>query len=187
MSEEGYAFRLSWAAGGHVFLAMERGLGDTGAWRLLDKMRQRWEARFGEQQAVTTASAAPFASSLATLLSSAAAGDAASDELGDVNERLEAVKTVMADSIEKVVERGERISTLVDRAERLEENAHTFAKSSVSLRRTMRWRALRWQIGVAAAVCALLLFVLAGACGGVTLPECRAAADAGWKTIKGAT
>ena len=82
------------------------------------------------------------------------------------------MRTVMADSIEQVLERGERIELLVDRAERLEANAVTFAKSSTAMRKSLRWKSIRCYIAGGAAMCGGLWLVLAFSCGGLLLPEC---------------
>ena len=78
----------------------------------------------------------------------------------------------MHDSIEKVLERGERIDLLVDRADQLERNATTFAKSSSALKRQYRWRNLKSYLLMASAASLILYLYLASSCGGMTLPSC---------------
>ena len=184
MGGEGFAFRLAWRAGGHTFVVLEKGLGDQAAWRILGKMRQRWEAEFGGGSLVdievTTTAARPFATTLSEMLADpiaaaaprGSASNEANDDLGAVNERLEQVRTVMHDSIEKVLERGERIDLLVDRADQLERNATTFAKSSSALKRQYRWRNLKSYLLMASAASLILYLYLASSCGGMTLPSC---------------
>ena len=184
MGEDGFAFRLAWKADGCTFVVLEKGLGDQTAWKFLGRMRKRWEAAYGGATLieVTPADARPFALELSEMLADPEAASrgpnekAPNDELSAVNDRLEQVRTVMHDSIEKVLERGERIDLLVDRADRLERNATTFAKSSNALRRQYRWRNIRCYILMAVAGCVALAFVAVSSCGGLTLPECRAGA-----------
>jgi len=185
MGSEGFAFRLAWKAGGHTFVVLERGMGDQAAWRWLGQVRKRWEFEICGSSAlvdvaVTTTMARPFAQTLGQLLAEPAAGgrETATDELGAVNERLEQVRTVMHDSIEKVLERGDRIDLLVDRADRLEQNATTFAKGSSSLRRQYRWRNIRCYVLLAVAVCAAMGLLAISSCGGLTLPTCLSSAPA---------
>lgn len=184
MGVDGYAFRLAWKAGGYTFVVLEKGLGDQTAWKFLGRMRQQWEAQFGGPSLIdapiTTTVARPFAETLNDMLtdpSSVVYGSAdpngANDELGAVNERLEQVRHVMHDSIEKVLERGERIELLVDRADRLEQNATTFAKKSTALKRQYKWRNVRCYVMFGAAVVAGILLLAVVQCGGFMLTECR--------------
>lgn len=181
MGADGYAFRFAWKAGGPAFVVLERGLGDQVAWRFLGSVRKRWEAQMGSvTSGLTTMAARPFAATLSELLedpvAAAGSGRAAEpekpDELVQVNERLEQVRGVMQDSIEKVLERGERIELLVDRADRLERNATTFAKSSNALRRKYRWQNIRCYVFLGVAIVGGLGTVAVSSCGGLTLPTC---------------
>ena len=171
MGSDGYAFRFLWGPGGYTFVLLERGFGTDDVWKLLGDVRQRWEARYGEVRAlpVMTHDASPFEATLDEVLHEAQrvrALDSGNEELGKVNEKLASVKNVMADSIEQVLERGEKIDLLVDRAERLEQNAFAFSKSSTSLRHTYRWKAIKWKVFLGAAACGALLLILSSACGG---------------------
>ena len=198
MGSDGYAFRFLWGPGGYTFVLLERGISNERVWRLLGQIRERWEARYGEVRAlpVPTSDAAPFASSLEELLlaEQRSALDGGNAELGMVNEKLANVKNVMADSIEQVLERGDKIDHLVDRASQLEQNAFAFTKSSTALRRTYRWQAMRCRVLVGAALVAGLLIVLSSACGGpgALLAGCglrggstvpAAAADGGFEPV----
>lgn len=172
MGAEGFTFRLAWKADGHTFAVLERGLGDQMSWKLLNRIRQRWEEAYGDAVLVdvTTTAARPFATVLSELL---AEPTGANEELGAVNQRLEDVRNVMHDSIEKVLERGDKIDLLVDRADRLERNATTFAKSSNALRRQYRWRNIRCYVMMGAACCVGVVLLAMSSCGGPTLSECR--------------
>ena len=68
------------------------------------------------------------------------------DDLGQVHDKLQATKAVMSDSIEKVLERGEKIELLVDKTEHLHQHAFRFAKSSTQLKRSLRWREMKCKI-----------------------------------------
>lgn len=182
---DGYTFHFAWAQGGLTFACLERGMADAAVWQLLGRVRSRWEMRFGSTAgAVSAGAAAPFEPMLSELLgAAAAAAPSAEEELEGVHERLNAVRTVMADSIEKVLERGERIDLLVDRTDALEANAKTFAKSSTSLKRSLRWRSVQCYLAAAAAGCGALLLLLAFSCGGLTLPACRAGGADGYTRV----
>ena len=195
MGQDGFMFRFSWAPNGYTFVMLEKDMGDAAVWKALDRCRQRFESAYGEGGGtgmpddvviifppVTRDTAMSFKPTLdemireanrmpAAAASNSASGNgrstAADDELLGVHDRLEQVRNVMADSIDKVIERGEKIDVLVERADRLEANAMTFAKSSTGLKKSLRWRELKFKLLVGAAIVGGLLFVVSSACDGV--------------------
>ena len=66
------------------------------------------------------------------------------DGLSAVKNQIEDVKGVMVENIEKVLERGEKIELLVDKTDRLNQQAFKFESSSRNLRRAMWWKNARW-------------------------------------------
>ena len=187
MGHDGFAFRIMWAPNGYTFVMLERALGDQAVWRCLSRLQKRFEARYGEGAGmsevviifppVTRDAASEFVPTLEELLREAnrlpaakepPTTDSADESLRDVHGRLEQVRDVMADSIEKVLERGEKIDVLVDRAERLEANATTFSKSSTGLKQNLRWHALRWKVLMYGSIAVTLLYLISSACDGLT-------------------
>jgi vesicle-associated membrane protein 7 len=69
--------------------------------------------------------------------------DLSIDNIGAVKSQIEDVKGVMVQNIEKVLERGEKIELLVDKTDRLNQQAYRFESSSRELRRAMWWRKMR--------------------------------------------
>jgi len=79
------------------------------------------------------------------------------DNIGAVKSQIEDVKGVMVQNIEKVLERGEKIELLVDKTDRLNQQAFRFESSSRRLKQAMYWRKVRCYASVAAAVIFLLV------------------------------
>jgi vesicle-associated membrane protein 7 len=69
--------------------------------------------------------------------------DMSIDSIGAVKSQIEDVKGVMVQNIERVLERGEKIELLVDKTDRLNQQAFRFESSSRSLRRAMWWKKMR--------------------------------------------
>ena len=65
------------------------------------------------------------------------------DGLSAVKNQIEDVKGVMVENIEKVLERGEKIELLVDKTDRLNQQAFKFESSSKRLRQAMWWKNVR--------------------------------------------
>ena len=66
------------------------------------------------------------------------------DSLSAVKNQIEDVKGVMVENIEKVLERGEKIELLVDKTDRLNQQAFQFVSNSKKLRTAMWWKNARW-------------------------------------------
>lgn len=95
------------------------------------------------------------------------------DNIGAVKSQIESVKDVMVQNIEKVLERGEKIELLVDKTDRLNQQAFRFESSSRNLRRAMYWRQMRCYAYIGAAVLLLVFVASASMCGGVDFRHCR--------------
>eukprot|EP00045_Choanoeca_perplexa_P003753 m.33231 g.33231 ORF g.33231 m.33231 type:complete len:239 (-) comp12211_c0_seq1:1057-1773(-) len=75
------------------------------------------------------------------------------DPLAKARGEVDAVKNVMVENIQKVLQRGEQIDIMVDKAEDLESEAKRFQTSSRKLKNKMWWQNQRF--------CLLLVFVAA--------------------------
>uniref|UniRef100_A0A0E0B7Y9 Longin domain-containing protein n=1 Tax=Oryza glumipatula TaxID=40148 RepID=A0A0E0B7Y9_9ORYZ len=81
------------------------------------------------------------------------------------------IHTVMVDNIEKILDRGERISLLVDKTSTMQDSAFHFRKQSRRLRRAL-WMKNAKLLAVLTAVIVLLLYlIIAAFCGGLSLPS----------------
>lgn len=63
-----------------------------------------------------------------------------------VKAQIDDVKQNMVQNIEQVLERGEKIELLVDKTDRLNQQAFKFERSSRELKRAMWWRNARWAV-----------------------------------------
>jgi len=95
------------------------------------------------------------------------------DNIGAVKSQIDDVKSVMVQNIEKVLERGEKIELLVDKTDRLNQQAFRFEASSRNLRRAMYWRRMRCYAYIATAVVFLIFVASASMCGGIDFRHCR--------------
>lgn len=87
------------------------------------------------------------------------------DAISNVQNEIENVRGIMTENIERVLERGERLDTLVDKTDRLGQSSHDFRVRSRGLRRQMWWKNVRL-MAILVAVGVFLLYLLIGAgCG----------------------
>mmetsp|Transcript_14449 Transcript_14449/g.27549 ORF Transcript_14449/g.27549 Transcript_14449/m.27549 type:complete len:226 (+) Transcript_14449:83-760(+) len=87
------------------------------------------------------------------------------DGLSAVRDQIEDVKGVMVENIEKVLERGEKIELLVDKTDRLNQQAFRFKSSSRELRRSIWWGNAKWAMFLTAAGAFFIFFVGGLVCG----------------------
>ncbi|XP_072964432.1 vesicle-associated membrane protein 714 [Typha angustifolia] len=95
------------------------------------------------------------------------------DTLNRVRGEVSEIHTIMVENIEKILDRGDRISLLVDKTATMQDSAFHFRKQSRRLRRAL-WMKNAKLLAVLTFVIVLLLYIIiAACCGGITLPSCR--------------
>lgn len=95
------------------------------------------------------------------------------DNIGAVKSQIDQVKNVMVQNIERVLERGEKIELLVDKTDRLNQQAFRFESSSKALRRTMFWKQMKCY-GIITVVFLLVIYAASVSLCGFTFHHCRA-------------
>jgi len=92
-------------------------------------------------------------------------GGGSIDNIDNLRNQIDEVKDGMIQNIETVLERGEKIELLVDKTDRLNQQAYRFESSSRNLRRHLYWRRIRnIAIGVLA-VAVISYFISVAVCG----------------------
>lgn len=99
--------------------------------------------------------------------------DRSIDNIGLVKGQIEDVKDVMVQNIERVLERGEKIELLVDKTDRLTQQAFRFESSSRRLQQAMYYKKIRCYIAIGFSIALLILVGSASMCGGITFHTCR--------------
>jgi vesicle-associated membrane protein 7 len=95
------------------------------------------------------------------------------DNIDALKSQIDEVKEGMVQNIEKVLERGEKIELLVDKTDRLNQQAFRFESTSRNLRRHLYWRRVR-NIGILSVFVLLVIFILvAQGCGGFDFHRCK--------------
>uniref|UniRef100_A0A7S0RW97 V-SNARE coiled-coil homology domain-containing protein n=1 Tax=Chlamydomonas leiostraca TaxID=1034604 RepID=A0A7S0RW97_9CHLO len=94
-------------------------------------------------------------------------------KIAAVQKKVNEVKDVMVENIEKVLERGERIELLVDKTDDLRSQAETFQKKGRQLRNKMWWQNCKMKLVIAFAVIllAVVIFLLVCFSGGNCLKK----------------
>jgi vesicle-associated membrane protein 7 len=83
------------------------------------------------------------------------------------------IKSVMVDNIDKVLDRGEKLSLLVDRSDNLHQQAFKFSKASTNFKRAMWLKNMKMAAMLGGLVLGVIYLFAATFCGGLLLRTCR--------------
>eukprot|EP00629_Pelagomonadales_sp_RCC1024_P009438 CAMPEP_0119269064 /NCGR_PEP_ID=MMETSP1329-20130426/6615_1 /TAXON_ID=114041 /ORGANISM="Genus nov. species nov., Strain RCC1024" /LENGTH=215 /DNA_ID=CAMNT_0007269055 /DNA_START=168 /DNA_END=811 /DNA_ORIENTATION=+ len=108
---------------------------------------------------------AGFEPTLKRLCASYKKGESGGDVIGAVRSKLDDTREVMVENIDRLLERGEKIELLVDKAENMQQQAFKFERSAVSLKRTMCCKRCKVYFFFAFLALVLAFFAGAMACG----------------------
>ena len=87
------------------------------------------------------------------------------DALRTAQREIEGVREIMTENIERVLERGEHMSVLVDKTGRLGDNARDFRVRSRTLKRRMWWKNVKLMVLLALVVIFLIYLFVGFGCG----------------------
>ncbi|XP_061376288.1 vesicle-associated membrane protein 714-like [Gastrolobium bilobum] len=95
------------------------------------------------------------------------------DTLNRVRDEVGEIRTIMVENIEKILERGERIELLVDKAATTQDSAFHFRKQSKRLQRAIWMKNAKLLALLTCLIVLFLYLIIAACCGGISLPSCR--------------
>lgn len=87
------------------------------------------------------------------------------DALRTAQREIDGVREIMTENIERVLERGEHMSVLVDKTGRLGENARDFRVRSRTLKRRMWWKNVKLMVLLCLVVIFLIYLFVGFGCG----------------------
>lgn len=153
------------------------------AFGYLDTIKQRFEAAYGANIAsnvIPFAMNTDFSSVMAAetkrsngiVAGGGKDGSASEDKIERMKDAVEEVKAVMVSNIESIVERGERLDLIVDKAENLSNESVTFRQSGRRLQRRMWWQNARMKVALGVAIVVVIYIIVSAGCGGMSWPKC---------------
>ncbi|EMD69554.1 hypothetical protein GGP41_001294 [Bipolaris sorokiniana] len=158
-------------AGGLTFLVIaERELGQRIPFGFLATLEKRFFAEFEPESTnfhdLPPYGCASFNGALKRLMLEQGSTQAGQqDALRTAQREIEGVREIMTENIERVLERGEHMSVLVDKTGRLGENARDFRVRSRTLKRRMWWKNVKLMVLLILVVIFLLYLFVGFGCG----------------------
>lgn len=150
---------------GLVYLCMaEESFSRRNCFMFLADVAGRFEATFGDRGL----SASPYEMSdefYKVLQSQMQYFTKHKDPMAQVKGEVEEVKDLVSQTIEKVIDRNERIELIVDRSEELSRSSYSFRRSSTTLKRAMMCKNLQTTLTLAAVALVIIICIVVGFCG----------------------
>ena len=142
----------------------------------LDDIKQRFKATYGDriQTALAFAMSDDFGRTMQKQMDFYNGPSA--DTFAQVNSKLDDVKNVMVQNIEMVLERGEKLELLVDKTDRLQQQAFKFERSSKQLKYAMFWRRLKLYLLIFF-VLALVIWIISVIACGIDYSKCQSSSS----------
>lgn len=85
-------------------------------------------------------------------------------KVASVQKKVDEVKNIMVENIERVLERGEKIELLVDKTDNLRFQADKFHKTGRQLRSRMWWQSFRMKIIILVVIILLAVVIFLAVC-----------------------
>lgn len=130
----------------------------------LDKAREEFLAKYSEKGKTASAGnlTKSFGPKLKALMEHVLQYPEEYSKISSVQKKVDEVKGIMQENIEKVLSRGEALDNLVDKTDNLMHEADRFAKTGRSLRRKMWWQNMKMKLVLAMVVIlvGIIIFLL---------------------------
>jgi len=169
--KEAYAFHYL-VDDGIIYLCMaDESFGRRVPFQFLYDMKQRFKSSFEGQAktAVAYAFNADFQGVIRRLIEKANNPKSeyrnTDSKITEINEEIANTKNTVMESIDKVLDRGDRIDLLVEKSDKLTEEAVHFNKHAKKLKHRMFWKNLRMSLLLFFIVAVLLYIILGLICG----------------------
>ncbi|KAI8942684.1 hypothetical protein NX059_000734 [Plenodomus lindquistii] len=159
------------SAGGLSFLVIaERDLGQRIPFGFLTNLEKKFFAEFDSAETnfadLPPYGCASFNGALKKMMVEQGGTQAGQqDALRTAQREIEGVREIMTENIERVLERGEHMSVLVDKTGRLGENARDFRVRSRTLKRRMWWKNVKLMVLLVLVVIFLIYLFVGFGCG----------------------
>lgn len=94
------------------------------------------------------------------------------DTMSAIHTKIEDVKQVMVKNIDMIMERGEKLEILVEKADKLNSEAFKFERSSRSLKNAMLWKRIKL-FGIIFLVLAIIIFIICAVVCDIDFSQCK--------------
>ena len=172
-SQDRYIFHVKRTDGLTVLCVADDAVGRRIPFAFLEEIHQRFVRTYG--RAVLSAQAYGMNDEFSRVLSQQMeyfSNDPNADRINRLKGEMSQVRNVMIENIDKVLDRGDRLELLVDKAANMQGNTFRFRKQTRNFRSTVWWRNVKLTIALILILLVIVYVVLAFVCHGPALPSC---------------
>ncbi|AET00197.1 putative Longin-like domain-containing protein [Medicago truncatula] len=172
-SQDRYIFHVKRTDGLTVLCMADDSVGRRIPFAFLEEIHQRFVRSYG--RAVLTAEAYAMNDEFSRVLNQQMeyfSSDPNADRINRLKGEMSQVRNVMIENIDKVLDRGDRLELLVDKAANMQGNTFRFRKQARRFRSTVWWRNVKLTIALIVILIVIAYVVLAFVCHGPALPSC---------------
>eukprot|EP01099_Mayorella_cantabrigiensis_P008564 TRINITY_DN8079_c0_g1_i1.p1 TRINITY_DN8079_c0_g1~~TRINITY_DN8079_c0_g1_i1.p1 ORF type:complete len:294 (-),score=51.34 TRINITY_DN8079_c0_g1_i1:51-881(-) len=87
------------------------------------------------------------------------------DKVGEIKAKVDDVKGIMIQNLDRILDRGEKFNEILDQSERLVDESNRFRENSTILRRNLWWKNIRFLLIVSFSLLVILLIIAMYYCG----------------------
>ncbi|KAF8009050.1 hypothetical protein BT93_J0132 [Corymbia citriodora subsp. variegata] len=172
-SQDRYIFHVKRTDGLTVLCMADDTAGRRIPFAFLEDIHQRFVRTYG--RAVLSAQAYAMNDEFSRVLSQQMeyySNDPNADRINRLKGEMSQVRNVMIENIDKVLERGDRLELLVDKAANMQGNTFRFRKQTRRFRSNLWWRNVKLTVALVIVLLVIAYVVLAFVCHGLALPSC---------------
>ncbi|CAL5190469.1 unnamed protein product [Lathyrus oleraceus] len=172
-SQDRYIFHVKRTDGLTVLCMADENAGRRIPFAFLEEIHQKFVRTYG--RAVLSAQAYGMNDEFSRVLSQQMeyfSSDPNADRINRLKGEMSQVRNVMIENIDKVLDRGDRLELLVDKAANMQGNTFRFRKQARRFRSNVWWRNVKLTIALILVLLLIAYGVLAFVCHGPALPSC---------------
>ncbi|CAK8538652.1 unnamed protein product [Lathyrus sativus] len=172
-SQDRYIFHVKRTDGLTVLCMADENAGRRIPFAFLEEIHQKFVRTYG--RAVLSAQAYGMNDEFSRVLSQQMeyfSSDPNADRINRLKGEMSQVRNVMIENIDKVLDRGDRLELLVDKAANMQGNTFRFRKQARRFRSNVWWRNVKLTIALIVVLLLIAYGVLAFVCHGPALPSC---------------
>ncbi|XP_004491228.1 vesicle-associated membrane protein 711-like [Cicer arietinum] len=172
-SQDRYIFHVKRTDGLTVLCMADDTAGRRIPFAFLEEIHQRFVRTYG--RAVLSAQAYGMNDEFSRVLSQQMeyySNDPNADRINRLKGEMSQVRNVMIENIDKVLDRGDRLELLVDKAANMQGNTIRFRKQARRFRSTVWWKNVKLMIALIVILLVIVYAVMAFVCHGPALPSC---------------
>ncbi|KVH90265.1 vesicle-associated membrane protein 711-like [Cynara cardunculus var. scolymus] len=172
-SQDRYIFHVKRTDGLTILCMADDVAGRRIPFAFLEDIHQRFARTYG--RAVLSAQAYGMNDEFSRVLSQQMeyySNDPNADRMNRLKGEMSQVRNVMIQNIDKVLERGDRLESLVDKTANMQTNTFRFKKQTRRFRNTMWWKNVKLMVALVFLLLVIVYIILVFMCHGFALPTC---------------